>query len=133
MTMIVPTVGENRLASRALKDGSNQTLRLFVNNVTPSDTDTSATYTEMSTHSYSAKTLTAASWSISQVSGVAEAAYAQQVFSFTAAAPVTVYGYIVTDNTDGVLLWAETFDGGKVIEHAGDEIKITPKFTLSKV
>jgi hypothetical protein len=135
MPLLIPTASENKLLEFMLGFGvpGNQTLKLYVNNITPADADVAATYTEMSTHGYAAKTLTKTSWSIAQNAGIAEGSYAQQTWTFTAAAAVTVYGYFVIDVTTGLLLWAEKFSTAKEIEFAGDQILITPKFTFSKV
>lgn len=135
MTMLVPTVGENLLLGLALGFNAQEdfTLKLFVNSVTPDDADTAATYTEMSTLGYAAKTLAKASWSIAQNAGVAEGAYAEQTWTFTSGTAVTVYGYYVVGAASGTLLWSELFGAAKVVQNAGDTIKITPKITLSKV
>lgn len=136
MTLLVPTASENKLLEFTLGFATpgDQTLKLYVNNVTPADGDVAATYTEMSTHSYAAKTLTKANWVVAQNGGVAEGVYnAQQVWTFTAAAVVTVYGYFVIDSTTGLLLWAEKFSSAKPVEFGGDQILLTPKITLSKV
>lgn len=135
MPLLIPTASEDKLLEFMLGFSSpgDQTLKLFVNDVTPADADVAATYTEMSTHGYVAKTLTKALWSIAQNGGVAEGSQAAQTWTFTAAAAVTVYGYFVLDSTTGLLLWAERFTNAKVIQNAGDQIIVTPKFTLSKV
>lgn len=135
MPLLIPTASENKLLEFLLGFSvpGNQILRLNVNNITPADADVAATYTEMSTHGYAAKTLTKTNWVIAQNAGVAEGTFAQQTYTFTAAAAVTVFGYYVTDVTTGLLIWAEKFNTGKVIQFAGDQILITPKFTLSKV
>lgn len=134
MTIFVPTVGENKLAEFAMgvSTPGNQVLKLFVNDITPADADVAATYTEMSTHGYAAKTLTKTSWSVAQNAGVAEGSYAVQTWTFTAASGVPVYGYFVIDSTSGILLWLERFVATKIVQYAGDQIIITPKFTLSK-
>lgn len=135
MPLLVPTVGENKLLEFAVGFATpgNQTLKLYVSNTTPADGDTAGTYTEMSTHGYAAKTLTKGSWVIAQNAGVAEASYAQQTWTFSAATAVTVYGYFVIDSTSGILLWSERFGSAKVVQYAGDQILLTPKITLSKV
>lgn len=135
MPLIIPTASENKLLEFLLGFATpgNQILRLYVNNITPGDTDVAATYTEMSTHSYAAKTLTKASWVIAQNAGVGEGSFAQQIYTFTVAPVVTVYGYYVTDSTTGLLLWSERFSSPKPVEFGGDQILITPKITLSKV
>jgi hypothetical protein len=135
MTLLIPAVGENKLLEFQLgfSTPGNQKLKLYVNDITPGDGDTAGTYTEMATHGYAEKVLTKGSWAIAQNGGVAEGVYADQTWTFTAAAVVLVYGYFITDTTSGVLLWAERFAAAKPIQFNGDQIIITPKFTLSKV
>lgn len=135
MPLIIPTASENKLLEFMLGKSvpGDQILKLYVNNITPADADVAATYTEMSTHGYVAKTLLKANWTVAQNAGVAEAVQAAQTWTFTAAAAVTVYGYFVTDTTSGLLVWSERFTTGKVIQFAGDQIIVTPKITLSKV
>jgi len=135
MSLLTPTVGENKLLEFALgfSTPGNQTLKLYVNDVTPADGDTAASYTEMSTLGYADKALTKASWVVAQNAGVAEGSYAAQTWTFSAGTAVTVYGYFLVDSTTGVLLWSERFGAGKVVQFGGDQIIITPKITLSKV
>lgn len=135
MSLLIPTVGENKLAEFMLGKAtpSNQTLKLYVNDISPADGDTAGTYTEMSTHGYASKALSMSNWTVAQNGGVAEAVNSQQTWTFTAASAVLVYGYFVIDSSSGVLLWAERFTTSKSIEYAGDQIIITPKITLSKV
>lgn len=135
MALLVPSVGENMLLGMALGFNAQEDflLKLFVNNVTPADDDTAVTYTEMSTLGYAAKTLAKASWGIAQNAGVAEGSYAEQTWTLSAGAAVTIYGYFVVSASSGTLLWSELFGAAKVVQNAGDTIKITPKITLSKV
>ena len=135
MPLTVPTVGENKLLEFALgfSTPGNQLLKLYTNNVTIGDADTAATYTEMSTLGYAAKTLAKGSWVIAQNAGVAQGSYEAQTWTFTAGTAVTVRGYFVVDATTGVLLWSEAFGAAKVIQYTGDQIIITPVITLSKV
>lgn len=135
MTILVPAVGENKQLEFQLGVSvpGNQTLKLFVNNITPADADVAGTYTEMSTLGYAAKTLTKTSWVVAQNGAAkAEGSYAQQTFAFTAGAAVIVYGYYVVDSTSGVLLYAERFAAPPTISLSTDTIKITPKYTYSK-
>jgi hypothetical protein len=136
MSLVVPNPSEVKLLEFALgfSTPGNQLLKLFTNNVTPGDTDTAATYTEMSTQNYAAKTLNKANWSIASSSGVGTASYAAQTWTFDGSGgATTVYGYYVVDATTGTLLWSELFNSPKVVQYAGDQIVITPAFTLSKV
>ncbi len=135
MSLILPTASENTFLSFALGalTPGNQTLKLFVNNYTPVDASVAADFTEMSTLGYAAKTLTKTSWTVGQVSSVAQGSYPEQTWTFTAGTLVTVYGYYIVDATSGLLLWAENFSSSKDVQNSGDLIKITPKITLSKV
>jgi hypothetical protein len=134
MTLLVPSVGENMLLGMALGFNAQEdfSLKLFVNNVTPADTDVASTYTEMSTLGYAAKTLAKANWSIAQNGGAAEGSYPEQTWTFTSGTAVTVYGYYVVGAVSGTLLYSELFGAAKVVQNTGDTIKITPKITLSK-
>jgi hypothetical protein len=108
-------------------------LRLFVNNVTPADASTAASFTEMSTLGYASKTLSKASWTVAQNgASKAEASYAQQSWTFTSGTAVTVYGYYVTRATTGDLWYAERFTAAHTVQNTGDTIRVTPKLTLSK-
>jgi len=137
MTILVPSAAEKTALEFMLGavTPGNQTLKLYVNNYTLADATTEADLTEMSTHGYAAKTLTKTSWAVGAGSAgnPATGTYAQQTWTFTAAAAVTVYGYYVIDSTSGKLVWAEAFTSAKVIQNNGDQIIITPTITLSRV
>ncbi|HLC17492.1 MAG TPA: hypothetical protein VJM57_00565 [Thermodesulfobacteriota bacterium] len=113
--------------------GNNLTIKLFTNNVTPADTDTAGTYTEATGGGYAAKTITNGSWTVTVGNDPSDAAYAQQTWTFTGALTTnpTIYGYYVVD-ADGTLLWAEKLAASFTPANNGDELKITPKFQLSK-
>lgn len=135
MASIIPAVGEDKLLAFAMGVATpgNQILKLFTNNAVLDDANTAATFTEMSTLDYVAKTLTKTSWVIAQNLGISEATYASQTFAFTTGTAVLVYGYFIVDATTGVLLGAETFTTPKSIAFTGDQISIIPRVTLSKV
>lgn len=132
MGLVLPNQGE-KIALEALvakTAGQNLILKLFKSNTTPGETDTEATYTEADFTGYSAITLTAANWSVSE-GAPSEASYAQQTFTSTAGSQnQPVYGYYLVQVTSGKLVWAERFsDGPYTIVNSGDAIKITPKIT----
>lgn len=137
MTILIPSAAEKTDLEFMLgaTTPGNQILKLYVNNHTLADATTEADLTEMSTHGYAAKTLTKTSWVVTAGStgNPASGAYAQQTWTFTAAAAVTVYGYFVIDSTTGKLMWAEAFAAAKVIQNGGDQIIITPTITASRV
>ena len=105
-------------------------LRLFINNVTPSETDTCSTYTECNITGYSAITLTGSNWTVTtDTDGKGKASYAEQTFSFSAGG--IVYGYYVTNSDKTILFIAEAFsDGPYYIPPGGREIRITPAIKL---
>jgi len=105
------------------------TLGLFVNDATIVDGTVIGDLTEMYTHGYAAKTLTMGSWGAPSFSTPdAISVYAQQTWTFTAAATVTVYGYFAKMGTTLTLLWACKFGAGKPITYANETIKVTPEF-----
>jgi hypothetical protein len=136
MALILPSGAEKTTLefSLGVLVPGNQTLKLYVNDYVPDDTSVAASFTEMSTCGYAAKTLTKTSWVVTAggVGAVASGAYAQQTFTFTAGGPTSVYGYFVIDVTSGLLLWAERFASFKSIANTGDQIIITPTITNSR-
>jgi len=102
-------------------------LKLFTNNVTPADTDTGATYTEMTGQGYVAKTLAQASWGVAAMNALkAEANYAEQSFVFSAGGPATIYGHYIIGATSGTLISVVKWDAARTVQNANDTIKITP-------
>lgn len=121
---MIPLVGKTEILEKLL--AQDLTIKLFSNNVTPADSDTAATYTEVAGGGYSSKTLTGGSWTI--VDDLAS--YAQQEWDFTDAtdAPGTIYGYYIV-NGSNVLIGVERFPSGVLPFEPvdGSTIKITPK------
>jgi hypothetical protein len=109
-------------------------LKLYVNNVTPGDSDTASSYTEMTTQNYSAKTLSGASWTFT-AGEPSHADFAQQTWTFDGTGGSTsVYGYYVVKTSSGLLLFAERFsDGPYTITTNGDVIKVTPYFSFDNI
>jgi hypothetical protein len=134
MALVVPTASENQMLETllGLDSAEDLVICLYVNNITPSDTDTLATYTEMSTLGYANKTLLKSSWTVAQAASKAEGSYAQQSWTFTSGTAVTVYGYFVKRATTGDLWYAERFTTPHTVQNTGDTIRVTPKLTLSK-
>jgi hypothetical protein len=133
MALLLPNNGEgDALAAIVGKAAAeNLVLRLYTSDTTPAETDTTATYTEATFTGYAAITLTASSWTVTE-GAPGNAAYPQQTFTSSAdQAPQSVYGYYFTRVTSGRLAWAERFPSGPyVIANNGDNVKVTPKFTL---
>jgi len=131
VALLVPNNGEGDMLSFIVNKSSpeNLVLRLFTNDVTPSEADTAATYTEAIGSGYSAITLTGASWTITEGSP-STASYAEQTFTFTGALG-NVYGYYLTRATSGRIAFAERFSAAPfAIATNGDQIKVTVQITL---
>lgn len=133
MAIVLVDVGAAKmLTDYFITSGVNLTLKLFATNVTPADTDVAGTYTAAVGGGYADKTLAAASWTESNVGGIEQVAYADQVFTFTGALTtnLTIYGYYVLD-AGGTLIYAEA---GTPFTPAnnGDAYTVKPKFQLSK-
>lgn len=132
MALLVTNGGENIALSYLV--GRTTTVRdliyrLFATNVTPAETDTAGSYTEATGGGYASKTLTGASWTVTN-GAPTSATYAQQDWTFSGALTTngTVYGYYVTRATDGDLVLAEAFTSFTPTA-SGDKILLTPQIT----
>lgn len=132
MALNMPDVGENKVLEMLVNKTApeNLVLRLFKNNITPSDTDTAATYTEAVFPGYAALTLTGATWNAAAAGSITYSA--QQTFTCSGVATDDIYGYYVTQVTSGVLVWSER-DGAApfAVRNSGDNVKITPVITAN--
>lgn len=131
MPLKVPNALEIEVLTSLLT--SALTLKLYSNNVTPADSDTAATYTEVSGGGYASKPLTFANWTITGGAPTVALYGTTQVWTFTGPLnpPNTCYGYFVTRNSDGKLMWAERF-AASVVPFSpvnGSIIRILPRFT----
>jgi len=132
MPLVVPNDGED-LALKALLNntaGQDQTLKLFSNNITPSETDVAATYTEVTGGGYASKSLTGANWTFTPGAPSSAQYNATQTFTFTGAigGSGTVFGYFVVQTGTGKLLWAEAKSSFTPAVN-GDNIAMTPAIT----
>jgi hypothetical protein len=130
MSIIVPNAIEGEILNSLLNTPLH--LRLYSNNVTPLHASTVATFTEVAGGGYGALPLTFANWTITAVDPSTAVYNAVQNFNFTGptSAPGTIYGYFITRDSDGHLMWAERFFFGNVpfIPIVGSKISISPKF-----
>ena len=108
------------------------TLKLFTNDITPSDTDTAGMYTEALGGGYAAKTLVGGSWSASIVDNIAQTTYVMQIFTFTSALDNgnSIYGYYLVDGS-GNLVSARRLVAPYTPAEAGDMFATTPTIRLS--
>jgi hypothetical protein len=131
MSLIVPNNGEGDALQYFVNKAAPQdlVLCLYTNNITPAETDVTATYTEAAGNGYANVSLTGASWGAPAEGAPSSIAYAQQVFTFTGNLG-NVYGYFLKRTTSGRIAVAERFsDGPYNIVNNGDQIKITPSIT----
>lgn len=133
MALNFPDVGEN-LALEAIVNKAtpqNLVLRLYSNNITPSDTDTTATYTEATFAGYAAITLTGASWNAAAAGSIAYSA--QQTFTrSTTGATENIYGYYCNQLSSTTLMYSERDASAPfAVTNSGDAIKITPTITAN--
>jgi hypothetical protein len=131
MGLVVPNAQELLILQAYLTPAL--TLRLYGNNRTPAATDTVAGYTEIVGGGYAAKALTFANWNFTAGAPSIAIYNTQQTWTFTGIinAPGTVYGYYVTKDSDGSLMWAERFASGVVPFGPinGSIIRVLPRFT----
>ena len=138
MAFVLADVGASALLKQCFNNvraggGNNLTLKLVAPNVTPADTSTAASFTAAAGGGYADKTLTMGSWTVSNVGGIDQAAYAIQTWTFTGALTTntTIYGYYLVD-ADNVLIGAELLGAPFTPFNNGDQQSVTPIFQLSK-
>lgn len=112
MALSVPNEGEILLLQYCLNmtAAGNPILHLYSNNATIAETNTTASFTEVTATGYAVKTLGGTGWTVNAGGGTSTAEFSALTFSLTTGA--TVYGYYVTNPASSVILWAETFTGG---------------------
>lgn len=110
-------------------------VKLFTNDYTPTDTDTTDNYTQAAGGGYVSKVLTNGNWTINAANDPSDGVYAEQTWTFTGplTGNPTIYGYYIVDNNgSGVEVWAERLGASFTPNNNGDQLFITPKFQMSK-
>jgi hypothetical protein len=134
MALLVSDLGEARLLMYMLNGTtppSNVKIKLYTNNLTPTEDDVLGSYTESTGTGYTFNVLTGTNWTIASTAGTTTGAHAQCTFTYTGA-EASIYGYYVVDNAATGLLWAERFtDGPYAIPTGGGSVKITPQIQLA--
>lgn len=121
---MVPQIGTKRILDFLI--ANTLTLKLFSNDITPSDTDVAASYTEVSGGGYASKSLTSANWTVTQ-GDPSDATYnSVQTWTFSAAIGGSgiVYGYFIVD-ASGNLIWSERFSSS-ITPTVGSLVNVTP-------
>lgn len=132
MALNVPDEGENLILEMLTNKtaAQNLVLKLYKNNITPSDTDVTATFTEAVFPGYSAITLTGASWGAA--SGGTITYGSQQTFTCSGTATDDIYGYFIIQTTSTKLMWAEKDASAPfAVRNSGDAVKITPTISAN--
>lgn len=132
MPLNFPDVGENLVLGMIVNRTApeNLSLRLYINNITPSDTDVAGTYTQAGFPGYAAITLTGASWNAP--SGGTITYGSQQTFTCSGTSTDDVYGYYVVQVTSGTLLYSERDASAPfAVRNSGDNVRITPTISAN--
>lgn len=139
MALILADIGADQILkayfNNAWPTSKDLALKLYTNDYTPVDTSAKANFTEAAGGGYDDKHLSNASWTVTPANDPSDAVYAEQTWTFTGplTGNATVYGYfIVDDNGAGELVWGERFATSFTPANNGDQIKVTPKFQMSK-
>lgn len=104
------------------------TLALFTNNVVPSCTDTTGTYTQPSGGSgYGTVSLVYANWVFSLASCVYTVTYPSITFTFTSGS-FTIYGHFVYDSTGGGVLYSYQWPTAYSVPGGGGAVSLTPQW-----
>lgn len=113
------------------------TIRIYGNDLIPTSTSQASNFTEIVGGGYANKLLLNPEWTITAGNPSSAIYSATQVWTFTGAvdSPGTIYGYYVTRNTDGKLVWAERFPSGSVpfAPVVGSVIKVLPVFNCQSL
>lgn len=127
MPLNVPDVGEKIALEAFVNKTAPQdgVLRLYINNITPSDTDVTATYTQAGFPGYAQIALPGASWNA--YSGGSVTYSAQQSFTCSGVSTDDVYGYFIVQGTSGILMWSERdASAPRLVRNSGDVVRVTP-------
>jgi hypothetical protein len=130
MALLVPNEGEAQMLAIILGKTPAETLnlKLYSNDVTPSETDTASTYTEVSGSGYAQVVFSPSDFTI--VEGAPSIATPDaKTFSFTGAAGY-IYGYYVVGETSGKVYWVERFPATFNAQSYGDHIVMTTPLGL---
>jgi hypothetical protein len=132
MAGVLVDQGETVMLEALINKTAPQTLvlKLFKNNVTPSETTIETDLTEADFTGYASASLTPGSWTTSGTAPT-QVAYPEQTFTSSANQTAqNIYGYYLVQTTSGKLVAAERFSNGPyAIQNNGDAIKVTPKIT----
>lgn len=130
MSIVIPYTAEVNLLKLIVGffANSNIVLHLFNNNITVDNNTTIGDFNEVpASTGYSAITLSGGSWTVATNSGISNASYSKQTFTFSGGG-VTLYGYYAESN--GNLVWCENFSPSISLV-VGGTFDLTPSINLN--
>lgn len=130
---IITHVGKKRLALSALKNQSPALqLHVFANDASVSASSTANDFAPPSLPNYAPRSMPFDDWSepLLSITGKAEMTHSEQQFAHFDAAAQKIYGYFVTDETDGAVIWLQKYSTPLAIEGTG-AFAITPALTFA--
>jgi hypothetical protein len=105
-------------------------LDLYVNNHTPTVTDTMSAYTICTLAGYSALTITPSMWAFNASGGVANGLFPVNTFTFSAyGGGTTIYGYVLSQG--GAFIAAELYGTPYSVPSGGGALTVGPSAALS--
>lgn len=135
MGLVVPDEQELEVITARLTPP--MTIKLYGNNKVPAGGDTASGYTEIAGGGYTSFPLLFGNWTITGGNPTAGVYNATQVWNFTGviSGPGTVYGYFVTRDSDGKLMFAERFPALLVpfTPIAGSVIRVLPRYSVQSL
>lgn len=133
MAVIMPKESRNRLAQVLVEyQLATNLLRLYVNDLTPTDTTVVGNVTECSSMWYMARTMSFGT-SGSTMSGDGYATIASVTwYGDDWSDPVTVYGWYILNSYDGKLLLIERFATPKLMASSSDSITVNVRLDLTQ-
>jgi len=130
--LLCPDVGEVAILDFIFKTTTPETqkLKLYLNDISPAESDTAGTYTEATISGYALVSLVRATWNGASTSvGISTNTYPAQTFSFTGTG--TIVGYYVVGATSSTLLFAERlFSTPGQVFNNGDSLVLSLKVGL---
>jgi hypothetical protein len=132
MAVLFTQAGEQTALQNLVNSTAPQTLvlKLYTNNVTPTELDVASNYTELSGYGYTSTTLIPGNFTFAQGSPTT-ATYPQITYTFTGAAGY-IYGYFVVQQSSNTLMFANRFTNAPIqISNNGDQIRVTLTIQLA--
>lgn len=132
MALLIPNEGEEVMLRAILDLDIN--LHLFQNDHVPAETDDPSDYVEADFAGYVMEPLVSGNWVVTP-GDPAVGNYPNVTFTKAAGPSQFIYGYYMTKDVTGELLWAERFDDNDPaapyeMVNAGDVIVFPPRFTF---